>query len=107
MKAVVIAALAEPLSVGLHAITRAGSLTGKKVLVTGCGPIGSLLVAAARHHGALHITAIDVLDQPLQRAGAVGADRVVNVAQDPQALDAINGVKGQFDVMFELGTQLS
>ncbi len=39
------AALAEPLSVGLHAIARAGTVFGKQVLVTGCGPIGSLLIA--------------------------------------------------------------
>ena len=40
------AALAEPLSVGLHAIQRAGGVLGAKVLVTGCGPIGSLLIGA-------------------------------------------------------------
>ena len=34
------AAFAEPFSVALHAATRAGSVLGKKVLVTGCGPIG-------------------------------------------------------------------
>ena len=46
------AALAEPLSVGLHAIQRAGSVLGKQVLVTGCGPIGSLLIGALRRAGA-------------------------------------------------------
>ncbi len=40
------AAFAEPLSVALHAIRRAGNLLGKKVLVTGSGPIGVLVVAA-------------------------------------------------------------
>ena len=35
-------ALAEPLSVALHAVRRAGPLLGKHVLVTGCGPIGAL-----------------------------------------------------------------
>ena len=46
------AALAEPLSVGLHAIQRAGGVLGKKVLVTGCGPIGSLLIGGLRRAGA-------------------------------------------------------
>lgn len=96
-----VAALAEPFSVGLHAVKRAGSLAGKKVLVTGAGPIGALLVVAARHHGALEITATDILDEPLQRVAAVGADRVVNVAAEPDELDRTNGEKGQFDVMFE------
>ncbi|TIP82093.1 MAG: L-idonate 5-dehydrogenase, partial [Mesorhizobium sp.] len=33
------AAMAEPLSVTLHATRRAGEMLGKRVLVTGCGPI--------------------------------------------------------------------
>lgn len=36
------AALAEPFAVTLHAVARAGSLLGKRVLVSGCGPIGAL-----------------------------------------------------------------
>jgi L-idonate 5-dehydrogenase len=34
-------ACAEPLSIGLHAVHRAGVLTGKTVLVTGGGTIGA------------------------------------------------------------------
>ena len=49
------AALAEPLSVGLHAIQRAGGVLGKQVFVTGCGPIGSLLIGALRRAGAARI----------------------------------------------------
>ena len=41
-------AMAEPLSVALHAVRRAGPLLGKRVLATGCGPIGALLIIAAR-----------------------------------------------------------
>ena len=37
------AATAEPLAVCLHAARRAGDLLGKRVLVTGCGPIGTLV----------------------------------------------------------------
>ena len=39
--------VAEPLSVGLHAVARAGSLMGKRVLVTGSGPIGLLTARCA------------------------------------------------------------
>ena len=46
------AAMAEPLSVALHATRRAGEMLGKKVLVTGCGPIGQLCILAARRAGA-------------------------------------------------------
>ncbi len=49
-------ALAEPLSVALHAVRRAGPLLGKRVLVTGCGPIGALIDhrGAARGRGTHH-----------------------------------------------------
>ena len=40
-------AMAEPLAVALHAVNRAGPLLGKSVLVTGCGPIGAMVVIAA------------------------------------------------------------
>ena len=41
------AALAEPLAVALHGLTRGGVQAGQRVLVTGAGPIGALSVAAA------------------------------------------------------------
>ena len=68
------AAMAEPLSVALHAVRRAGPLLGKRVLVTGCGPIGALIVAVARRAGAAHIVATDVNELPLKSAREVGAD---------------------------------
>ena len=95
------AALAEPLSVGLHAITRAGSVFGKRVLVTGCGPIGALLIAALRRAGAAHIVAADLADLPLACALKMGANEVVNLVKEPEGLDKFAADKGTFDVMFE------
>jgi len=94
-------AMAEPLSVALHAVRRAGPLLGKKVLVTGCGPIGALLVVAARRAGAGHIVATDIGAFALRSALKVGADQAINVAEEPQALAAFASDKGQFDVLFE------
>lgn len=94
-------AMAEPLSVALHAVQRAGPLLGKKVLVTGCGPIGALLVVAARRAGAGHIVVTDIGAFPLRSALKVGADQVINVAEQPEALAAFASGKGQFDVLFE------
>lgn len=94
-------ALAEPLAVALHGANRAGPLLGRKVLVTGSGPIGAMAIIAARRAGAAHIVATDVVDQPLRKALALGADEAFNVASDPQALDAFKADKGQFDVLFE------
>lgn len=95
------AAMAEPFAVTLHGVCRAGALTDKRVLVTGCGPIGALAIIAVRAHGAREIVATDVMDAVLQKALAVGADRVINVASDPDALSAYSANKGYFDVQFE------
>jgi len=62
------AAMAEPLSVVLHASKRAGDLMGKRVLVTGCGPIGMLAILAARAAGAIEVVATDVLRLPFRCA---------------------------------------
>jgi len=96
-----VAAFAEPFSVALHAVRRAGSLSGKRVLVTGCGPIGAAVVTAVAYHGALEIVATDVVDFPLQCALELGADRVVNVATSTASLDVPADSKGYFDVMIE------
>jgi len=95
------AAFAEPFAVALHAVTRAGSLINKRVLVTGCGPIGALAIAAARLQGAREIVATDVSDFTLALARKVGADRTVNVATDGESLALDKAGKGNFDVMFE------
>ncbi|MGF6345719.1 L-idonate 5-dehydrogenase [Variovorax sp. W2I14] len=96
-----LAALAEPFSVGLHAVSRAGSLLGKRVLVSGCGPIGVLAIAAARVHGAAEIVATDMVDEPLAIARAIGADGTINVAQDKTWVSRYAADKGTFDVMLE------
>jgi L-idonate 5-dehydrogenase len=95
------AAFAEPFAVTLHAVNRAGSLLGKRVLVTGCGPIGALAIVAARAHGAREIIATDVIDGVLDIARTIGADRTINVSANPQELAAFSANKGYFDVMFE------
>ena len=95
------AALAEPFSVGLHGVSRAGPLLGKRVLVSGCGPIGVLAIAAARVHGAAEIVATDVVDAPLAVARAMGADLALNVAADSGWVQRYTADKGTFDVMLE------
>jgi L-idonate 5-dehydrogenase len=76
-------ACAEPLSIGLHAVHRAGPLLGERVLVTGAGTIGAMCVMAARLAGAAHITVSDVHDRALELASQVGADAVVRADQTP------------------------
>jgi L-idonate 5-dehydrogenase len=95
------AAMAEPLSVALHATRRAGPLLGKRVLVTGCGPIGMLCQLAARRGGAAEVVATDIEDRPLELARKIGAEHTINVAREPEALDGYAADKGHFDVLYE------
>jgi L-idonate 5-dehydrogenase len=88
------AVLAEPLGVALHAVNQAGDVSGKRVLVSGSGPIGALVVAAAAVRGAGEVTATDLRDAPLEVARLVGATRTVRVDQEQVPEMA-------FDVAFE------
>ncbi len=95
------AAMAEPLAVTLHATNRAGQLLGRRVLVTGCGPIGMLSILAARRAGAAEIVATDLSDFTLSLARKAGADRVINTGTNPAALTGYTADKGYFDVLYE------
>jgi L-idonate 5-dehydrogenase len=76
-------------------------LLGKRVLVSGCGPIGALAVAAARVHGAAEIVVTDVVDEPLVVARALGAHLTINAATDTGWVQRYSADKGTFDVMLE------
>lgn len=72
------AALAEPLAVALHAITRGGVERGQRVLVLGAGPIGALAIAALRARGVDDVTCVEPAPHRQDLARAVGATRVVH-----------------------------
>ncbi|EFO32065.1 L-idonate 5-dehydrogenase [Roseibium sp. TrichSKD4] len=95
------AAMAEPLAVCLHAAKQAGDLLGRRVLVTGSGPIGALCILLARRAGAAEIVATDLSDFTLGIAQKVGADRAINMASTPNGLADYEKNKGYFDVVFE------
>lgn len=95
------AAMAEPLAVTLHATRRAGPVLGKRVLVTGCGPIGVLSILSARRAGAAEIVVTDLSDFTLALAAQSGANRTINMARDPDALAAYGAGKGSFDLLYE------
>ena len=74
-------ACAEPLSIGLHGIHRAGPVLGETVLITGGGTIGCMSVLAARLAGAAKVIVCDINDRALQMARTVGADQTVRSDQ--------------------------
>ena len=73
-------ALAEPLAVALHAVSRAGSVEGRTVLVNGAGPIGALVVAALRYRGAASVIAADLSAAALAVAASMGASETVDLS---------------------------
>lgn len=95
------AALAEPTAVCLHALSRAGDLVGKRVLITGAGPIGLLMVAVCRLAGAAQIVITDRLANPLEVAKATGADAAINVVDAADGLASWTERNGRFGVHFE------
>ncbi len=70
------AALAEPLAVALHGISRSGIAEGDAAMVIGVGPIGALTVAALVARGIGPVTAVEPGDARRQLALDLGATRV-------------------------------
>ncbi|MBC7518243.1 MAG: L-idonate 5-dehydrogenase [Microbacteriaceae bacterium] len=89
------AALVEPASVAWHAVSRAGEVRGKRVLVVGSGPIGCLIVAVLRRAGAAEIIVTDMFDHPLATARECGATGVLH-ATDAEGIAAVDA-----DLAFE------
>jgi len=94
-------AMMEPFAVALHAVKRAGVVSGKRVLVTGAGTIGLLAAIAARAFGAVPVAISDIVAVRRAKAVEVGVD----VALDPAAKDLSERVRALtgdgFDVIFE------
>jgi 2-desacetyl-2-hydroxyethyl bacteriochlorophyllide A dehydrogenase len=94
-------ALVEPVSVAVHAVSRAGSLKGRRVAVLGAGPIGNLVAQVARAEGA-KVLLTDVSDFRLEIASQCGLVNVSNAGRESlkEAARRVFGPEG-FDVVFE------
>jgi L-idonate 5-dehydrogenase len=96
-----VGAMMEPLSVALHAVKRAGTVSGKRVLVTGGGTIGLLTAMTARAFGAVPVAVSDIVAARREKAIQLGAD----VALDPRAHDLHHQIEELtglgFDIVFE------
>jgi len=75
-------AFVEPVAVGVHALTKGGDVTGKKVLVLGAGTIGNLVAQAAKALGAQAVMITDINEYKLEKAKESGIDFMVNTAQE-------------------------
>ena len=94
-------AMMEPFAVALHAVKRAGSVAGKRVLVTGGGPIGLLAMITARAFGATPVALSDVVASRRETALKLGADVALDPAS-PHLPERVRELTGDgFDVIFE------
>lgn len=89
------ACLQEPLGNAVDAAL-AETVTGRTMLITGCGPTGLFAAAVARTSGAALIIASDVSAYRLDLAKQVGVDHVLNAStESPEAMaDAIRTITG-------------
>ena len=76
------AALAQPLAVGLHAVSRSRIRGDDVVVVNGAGAIGSFIVAGAVAAGAGAVVAVDIDRSRLDVVAKLGASHTVNAIDD-------------------------
>jgi L-iditol 2-dehydrogenase len=95
-----LAALVEPLATPVHAVRRAGVGPGSRVAVLGAGPIGLLVLVAARNAGAEVVVVTDVLPEKLERARRLGADAAL-AADDPDLVEKAGQVLDRADIVFD------
>lgn len=88
------AAVAQPLAVALHALRRSGAAPGQTVVLIGVGGIGAFILAAATAQGHAAVIAVDVEDERLATARALGAAHTIN-ASSGDALAALRDLTNQ------------
>lgn len=88
-----LAALTEPLAVGVHAVAKSRISSGDAALVLGCGPVGLACIAELRMRGIGPIVAADFSPRRRALAEQLGADVVVDPRETP-AIDAWRKVDG-------------
>ncbi len=76
------AALAEPLSVALHAAKRSQCSPGQEVVIIGAGTIGLILLALLKQRGIEKIAVIEPLSNRADVAFKMGATAVINPQKD-------------------------
>jgi (R,R)-butanediol dehydrogenase / meso-butanediol dehydrogenase / diacetyl reductase len=91
-----IAAMCEPLAVAMHGVNRAEAVAGTKLVIYGCGPIGLGMVMWAVDRGC-DVIALDLADERLDRARALGAQTINPGTEDSIArIKALHGTEHYF-----------
>src|SRR5207247_2937570 len=75
------ASVQEPLGNAVQAAS-AAEITGNKVAIFGCGPIGACLIGLCKSFGASKIFGVDIVDYRLNLAKKMGGDALINGSQE-------------------------
>lgn len=96
------AAMVEPLAIAVHALSVSPFTLGDRAVVVGCGAIGLLLVQTLAAAGCSRLIALDLDDDKLALAKAMGATHSINPGREdaPGAVLALTGGRGA-DLAFE------
>lgn len=92
------AALAEPFSVAVRALTRGRLHPGERVGVLGAGPIGLAVLQCARAFGASSVTVVDPVPQRRAAALALGASSALSPGSRLGGPDVVVECTGAADV---------
>jgi len=87
-------AMCEPLSVGVHAVSRANITLGQTVLITGAGPIGLMCLLAAKAAGAGTTIITDIKQERLDVAKALGATYAIDTTKIPNLVSHVHSLVG-------------
>jgi len=78
-----LAALTEPMAVGLHAVNRSSLAAGHAAIVLGCGPVGLATISALRLRGVEPIIAADFSPTRRDLAMTMGAHEATDPREEP------------------------
>jgi threonine dehydrogenase-like Zn-dependent dehydrogenase len=94
-----VAALNEPMAVARHGINRCEPKPTDKVVIFGAGPIGLGATIGFKSAGVAHVVVVDLIPARLEKALTVGADAVINSAEEDIAA-RLAELHGQGESMF-------
>ncbi len=101
-----LAALAEPLGVGMHAVDRLQLAPGEKVAIFGAGPIGLMTLAVLRWRGFDDVAIVDLSEKRLAIARELGAALALDAGKGDiwGPLRELHGVEKWLGVVPTTGT---
>ena len=94
-----VAALNEPMAVARHGVNQVAPKPTDKVVVFGAGPIGLGATIGFKSVGVQHVVVVDLIPSRLEKALNVGADAIINSADEDVARRLID-IHGTGESMF-------